>query len=990
MDCAKCSLGCHANTCADGNEGDGRCVCRPGWTSARCDVCDEAAGWTSDGAGDCTCAADRFGPACDPCPACDHGRCDDGPDGTGACLCASGWTTDASGACAQCSPGRFGSACDQVCPSCHGNGECNDGVGGDGKCVCTLGWDPATNCSTCAAGFYAAAGPGGTTTCARCDGLCATCDGPTNADCTACHPGMLLTDGACLCDGPCADCADECDACFGPLTTQCTACAAPYVLQDTTCQDTCDDGYYADAAERRCVPCHGTCATCAGGGSTNCTSCDAGSGRLLDLSTSACVTSCPAATFRNGSVCAPCDATCGQCADANPDACTSCVDGLALHEGTCVAECPDGTYRTTLATCAACAGTCATCSAASSSACTSCAAPQVLSTSGQCVDQCPFQTFQNGSRVCVPCHATCAYCSGPAASACTSCVGSFLQDGYCVSSCDAGYYASGLTCVACPAGCSDCTGAAACTACTDPNAYLQNGACVEACDAAYAPRTSPTRHCEPLQPCTFNQYRKPLPDGTCGDCHPTCATCSGGLATECLTCAGLLPQETSCVETCSPGYYLSGARCLPCPATCEACTSFSQCTACASADDYLQDGVCVAECRSDYFVRAGPPRTCEPVPTCGIDAYYAAEDNACLPCDASCLTCSGPEPTNCTGCLNKLLEDGACVDACAPGYRRNGTYCVPCPGDCATCNDEERCTSCDGALVVDDGRCVAECADGREADEDNVCQHADAQVTPSTGPEPFDVGDIISAAVIPAALVLVTVAVYVVCRRIEPRANNVVIFTVAFGLFDVITDAVFVYSLFQTSMAADALRYVALASVAVPVAINLVASLTILTRLSGKSDESNEWFSEYYPLAALVSFVAAGCLGALRLLSSNLCNWRGFQARFDERDLHRIKQLELATLVIEDLPQLAIQILVITGYGVTPLTVVTLSASVFAVLFNVLQRFFYFLGHRHKNRLQKRKSVAESYSLDLQNQTADTPTSTMELMPSGASRSPQA
>jgi len=55
------------------------------------------------------------------------------------------------------------------------------------------------------------------------------------------------------------------------------------------------------------------------------------------------------------------------------------------------------------------------------------------------------------------------------------------------------------------------------------------------------------------------------------------------------------------------------------------------------------------------------------------------------------------------------------------------------------------------------------------------------------------------------------------------------------------------------------------------------------------------------------------------------------------------------------------------------------------VLFNVLQRFFYFLGHRHKKRLQKRKSVAESYNSDMQDQVTNTTTSTMELIPTRSS-----
>ena len=1005
--CAACAAGCQNNTCADGADGDGACVCQPGWTTERCTECDTSAGWVPDGAGGCTCAPNRFGSGCYKCPSCgDGGHCHDGPLGNGTCVCGDGWAHDGAGRCTQCAPGRFGTDCHQTCPSCHGHGECNDGVGGDGKCACNFGFDPSANCSTCAPGFFPTTDEQGATVCARCHSTCHACSGPSAAECTACHPGMVLTDGACLCDGACADCAAECATCFGPLPTQCTSCAANYTLQGTTCQEACDAGSYQLDGDggAMCLPCHSTCAACLGGGATDCTSCDADSGRMLDLSTSACVTSCPVGTVQsNGSVCALCDPTCQQCDAPGPDACTACAADRYLLEGECTATCPDGTYPSPQGTCAPCASSCATCANGTSIDCTSCRPPSVLNPSGQCVGACPLQTY-NASGVCASCHPTCAYCAGPGDAECTSCLGNFLQDGRCVPSCDDGYYQSGLVCLPCPESCAACASAAACTACANAADFLEDGACVAACSGGYAPRTSPGRHCEPLQPCTHNQYRRPLPDGTCADCHPTCATCSGGLATECVSCAGRFQEETSCVEACSPGYYLNiaVARCSACPEACSACASPAECTACASGADYLEEGACVAACREGYIAREGPPRVCEPLAQCFWGQYYASDENVCLPCHASCLACDGPAATNCTVCLNQLLEDGVCVDACSAGHRQNGTLCVRCPADCATCEDDGQCATCDGGLMLDGGRCVATCPEGKEATEDGAaCQPVEALVVEDGGA--FEADDIVTAAVIPAALILLTLLVYWICRRIEPRADNLVIFTVSFGLFDVVTDALFVNVLFQNALVSDVLRYVALACVAVPVLVNLVASLAFLSRLAGKTAESNEWFSHYYPLAALVSFVAAGCLGALTLLSSNLCGWRGFQARFDERDLYRIKQLELFTLFVEDLPQLVIQILVISGYGVSPLTIVTLSASVFAVLFNLLQRFFYILGHRSRQRLQqssKRRGggggggggggVAAQYYHDFMNQmfgggSYDSRTgSTVEMLPTSS------
>jgi hypothetical protein len=116
---------------------------------------------------------------------------------------------------------------------------------------------------------------------------------------------------------------------------------------------------------------------------------------------------------------------------------------------------------------------------------------------------------------------------------------------------------------------------------------------------------------------------------------------------------------------------------------------------------------------------------------------------------------------------------------------------------------------------------------------------------------------------------------------------------------------------YMSQGANDLVRYVAIGTLALTCSINLVVSLQLLTNLAGKSSESNEWFSEYYPLAAAVTFLGACHVSSLLLLKSNLFGWAGFRAVFSDKELHRIKQMGLIPLFFEDLPQLAIQIYMI-------------------------------------------------------------------------------
>ena len=224
---------------------------------------------------------------------------------------------------------------------------------------------------------------------------------------------------------------------------------------------------------------------------------------------------------------------------------------------------------------------------------------------------------------------------------------------------------------------------------------------------------------------------------------------------------------------------------------------------------------------------------------------------------------------------------------------------------------------------------------------------------------------------LPVGVALGAIVVYVVVRLVDKTARNTVVFSVVFGLFDVITDAAFVYVLFESTQYPPFLKYVALGFVALPVTVNIVAAIYIVARLAGKSHASNAWFVDYYPLAALIAFVSAGHIGAIELLSSRLCGWRGFMAPLDDKDEGLVKKLELATVFLEDLPQLAIQIYVIQGFGLTPITIVTVSASAFAVIFSLLQRSFFFLGHRSRRRLSKSASALTSLNASLASVAVD-------------------
>ncbi|MDP2709555.1 MAG: InlB B-repeat-containing protein [bacterium] len=117
-------------------------VCTDGWTGDNCDIPPVyACGGNLPAAN-----AQACGPATAPNQSYNYNAdCDT------ACAykCTGNYT---GGNCSVCAPDYYGPTCGTFCSAattCGGNGNCNSA----GDCVCSKGYDPATDCSTCAAGY---------------------------------------------------------------------------------------------------------------------------------------------------------------------------------------------------------------------------------------------------------------------------------------------------------------------------------------------------------------------------------------------------------------------------------------------------------------------------------------------------------------------------------------------------------------------------------------------------------------------------------------------------------------------------------------------------------------------------------------------------------------------------------------------------------------------------------------------------------------------
>jgi proprotein convertase subtilisin/kexin type 5 len=207
---------------------------------------------------------------------------------------------------------------------------------------------------------------------------------------------------------------------------------------------------------------------------------------------------------------------------------------------------------------------------------------------------------------------------------------------------------------------------------------------------------------------------------TCVPCHGSCLTCSGGLNTNCLTCASpavINNSNSSCncpVNSfmnatfqcvCSTGQYLSLSgttySCLVCNSICLNCTdsTSNNCTAC-TFPLILSGTTCI----------------------CSSSGYTDLKSGSCLACDPTCLTCTGGLSTECLTCdasLHRVINGTRCscsmpalevnqpmcqLNVCSNGYANISDVCVVICGDGIVINE-----ACDDGNTISGDGCSSTC-----------------------------------------------------------------------------------------------------------------------------------------------------------------------------------------------------------------------------------------------------------------------------------------
>ena len=540
---------------------------RSTWT---CESCFSGTGPTKRACYEC------FGPLETSCKSCYTGTVYFANNKSCRDACPDGYyytsTTYPTNKCYQCYQSS-GTGTDGTCVTCSG-GASNQCL----SCSRLQFLNPSGKCgNTCPNGYYA---DEITNKCLECYQApsstsslqtCATCGGGTDSDCTSCNSGAFLTIfGTCVLtcspgwwgdsgSNTCKLCyqykstaptENTCKTCNGGNPNNCLSCNSTTFLNpiNKKCVISCPGGYYGDIGTNTCNSCDTTCYTCSGGASTQCTACST----IRYLHNNECLTICPPGYYADGptNTCKQCYQTAGTssyktCATCNGkeyNNCQSCYTGTYLSVSTCITACPAGYYPSTSApwTCLACVSPCATCTGALNTNCLTCISSQYLlpahgSVTNTCVSTCPNGWYpRTDTNFCGLCYAplgeeierACLTCSGGYNTNCTSCsTGTYFNslNNTCLNRCPDGYYGDSSTNT-----CKACyQGEFSCATCSGP---LSNQ-CLSCYESNYFYSSRST--CVDTCPCNGGYFLNTTTN-ECGMCHSSCAFCSGHRASDCV------------------------------------------------------------------------------------------------------------------------------------------------------------------------------------------------------------------------------------------------------------------------------------------------------------------------------------------------------------------------------------------------------------------------------------------------------------------------
>ncbi|KAI9197466.1 uncharacterized protein BJ171DRAFT_570694 [Polychytrium aggregatum] len=192
------------------------------------------------------------------------------------------------------------------------------------------------------------------------------------------------------------------------------------------------------------------------------------------------------------------------------------------------------------------------------------------------------------------------------------------------------------------------------------------------------------------------------------------------------------------------------------------------------------------------------------------------------------------------------------------------------------------------------------------------------------------------------------ILVYVLLRRTNNDANNAIVFTIGFSICKYVADAWFWmrYASFTTkSVYVLALGVLFIAG---PALLFFIV-LSMLLSVELKENSSFRKYMDGHNLVlCAIMMLASLSPNTIYLSSSKIANWKGFGAPYSIEFEGQIKILSLSALVIQDLPQIGLQIYVSATTGWVAISIAALCVTLASLVFESISNIFSHLIIRYR------------------------------------------
>ena len=310
-----------------------------------------------------------------------------------------------------------------------------------------------------------------------------------------------------------------------------------------------------------------------------------------------------------------------------------------------------------------------------------------------------------------------------------------------------------------------------------------------------------------------------------------------------------------------------------------------------------------------------------------------------LICHSDCLACSTPYSTGCVVCRepNTKLTNGSCITECDP-------TCATCPNSSATA-----CLTCAEDLIFGiNGDCILACDDGLLS-----CMSA----LTSTD----FIGLYVLLACYSGVLLLFGIA-----RYHTPLADNVAIVSLCLAYVDVITDVAF-----AANLNAGSLRIASIMFIAIPSAGN-IAMVGFIIMKSMHVKEFRTWITKHHFIAGMACAGSPFSVDVLRIITSGVFGLTILKAGLTERTLIHVKFIGLIALVMEDIPQLTIQCLLLGQGQINVMMLAAIIGSLVNCVFGILSRVMLIIVVCKQDRIAEYPPQLSSLSDDEQKRVSRT------------------